>query len=178
MARALLASAPSLQLQADALRKNSSAGLAPWFAAASTAAIAECNAEGVDVVSFECCRGDALARIYFQEGVSKAPTAHLTWHWDAYGLARDVISKSRGWNVYPDAHGNGGDAAWVATVCRVFKAHGLAWGGDWHHFRDWPHWYPAALPATPTSEDIALAVQSGPFAVALKYGLTLAEPTV
>lgn len=129
------------------LRQNGADCLAPAFRRQSDAAIAEANAKGFDVASFETCRSDELAKLYFAHGASKSPTGLYTWHF--YGLARDVISTARGWDVYPDQHGVGGDPDWYQPIADIFKSHGLNWGGDWAHFKDWPHWQFGGLRATP-----------------------------
>lgn len=129
------------------LRENDAACLAPAFRARSDAATAECNAQGYDVVSFETCRCDELARLYFAHGVSKAPDARYTWH--HYGLGRDVISKARGWDVYPDQDGVGGDPAWYNGVFYIARKNGLDLGADWVHFKDYPHWQFGGLRPTP-----------------------------
>lgn len=147
MAIANISSDAAYQNQVDALRVNDPACLAPIFRARSGVAIAEANAAGIDVVGFETCRSDELARLYFAHGASMSPDALHTWH--HYGLARDVISRSREWSVYPNQDGTGGDPDWYRAVERIFKSHGLDWGGDWTHFKDWPHWQFGGLRATP-----------------------------
>jgi hypothetical protein len=129
----------------DRLRENDPECLWPPMAARVASAIADATAEGFDVERFETCRSRELAELYFQRGVSKAPTEEHSYH--GMGLAVDVISLARNWNVYPSASGDGGDPVWVAGVCASFRAYGLAWGGDWTTFKDWPHWQPAGLPA-------------------------------
>jgi hypothetical protein len=139
------------------LRNNDAACLAPAFRARSDAAIAEANAEGIDVVSIETCRSDELAKLYFAHGVSNSPDALHTWH--HYGLGRDVISRSREWAVYPDQLGRGGDVDWYRGVERIFKSHGLDWGGDWKTLKDWPHWQFGGIKATPHDAITLLATQ-------------------
>jgi peptidoglycan L-alanyl-D-glutamate endopeptidase CwlK len=139
------------------LRQNTADCLAPGFRRRSDDAIADAQAKGFDVISFETCRNDELARLYFAHGVSKAPNALYTWH--HYGLARDVISTDRGWDVYPDQDGKGGDPDWYRPVAEIFKSHGLDWGGDWDHFKDWPHWQFGGLRATPRDAVTILATK-------------------
>lgn len=130
------------------LRQNGMDCLAPGFRSRLEDAIGECNQKGYDVVSFETCRSDALARLYFAHGVSKSPDGRYTWHF--YGLADDVISKARGWDVYPDAEtGQGGDPDWYRPVWEIARAHKLDLGADWVHFKDYPHWQFGGLRPTP-----------------------------
>src|SRR4051812_11131876 len=109
------------------LRQRSLDCLAPKFRERLEAAIADATHAGLDPIIFETGRSDELARLYYEHGVSRAPDALHTWH--HYGLAADVISKSREWKVYPDAAGSGGDKDWVALLVKIFKAHSLDWGG-------------------------------------------------
>src|SRR3954468_6005064 len=130
MALVTLVSPEDYEHEVLRLRQNDADGLAPGFRSRSDDAIAECNQKGFDVASFECCRSDTLARLYFAHGASMAPDARYTWHF--YGLARDVISKARGWDVYPDAKtGKGGDPDWYRPVWEIARAHKLDLGADW-----------------------------------------------
>jgi hypothetical protein len=70
-----------------------------------------------------------------------------------------VISLSRGWDVYPNEDGEGGDPNWYLSVAEIFKAHALDWGGDWTHFKDWPHWQFGGLRATPKDAVTILATR-------------------
>jgi peptidoglycan L-alanyl-D-glutamate endopeptidase CwlK len=157
MALVQLVSKDDYESQVIRLRQNSPDCLAPKFRQRLSLAIAEANDKGFDVVSFETCRCDELARLYFAHGASKSPNALYTWH--HYGLACDVISKSRDWAVYPNEDGTGGDPDWYGPVSDIFKSHELDWGGDWRHFRDWPHWQFGGLRATPKDAVTILATK-------------------
>lgn len=157
MALANLVTAEDYERDVLRLRSNAADCLAPAFRTRSDAAIVECNRQGYDVVSFETCRCDELARLYFAHGVSKSPNADFTWH--HYGLARDVISKARGWDVYPDQDGQGGDPKWYNGVFYIARAHGIDLGADWVHFRDFPHWQMGGLRPTPRDAPAILKTQ-------------------
>lgn len=61
-------------------------------------------------------------------GIVTNADSHLT-SWHGYGLAVDVIHATRHWDA---------GAKWFRLLGEVGKAHGLDWGGDWHH-PDLPH---------------------------------------
>jgi peptidoglycan L-alanyl-D-glutamate endopeptidase CwlK len=97
--------------------------------------VAECetrflNLSGYDVVIYETLRSRELAQLYHELGVSKAMNELYSWH--GYGLAFDVISKSRGWDAWEDPD-------WYEPVVAGYKGRGLHWGGDWKSFVDKPH---------------------------------------
>jgi peptidoglycan L-alanyl-D-glutamate endopeptidase CwlK len=155
MALANISSDAAYQAQVATLRENDLDCLAPKFRERLEAALEECNARGFDTIHFETCRSDELARLYFAHGASKSPDALHTWH--HYGLAADIISKSREWDVYPGQDGTGGDVTWYKPVEDIFKAHGMDWGGDWKSFRDWPHWQFGGISASPHDAPTILA---------------------
>ncbi len=110
--------------------------LAPRFAEAVRKAIEECNSNGLDAYVYEGYRSAALQAIYYARGrtvipppytVTNARTNLRSWH--GYGLAVDVISRSKRWNQ---------PASWFRQVAAIFKSHGLKWGGDWSK-PDLPH---------------------------------------
>ena len=105
--------------------------LAPAFRAAVERAIAECNAppNNLNADVYETFRSNELQQVYYQRGRSvKPPETPVTnastnlYSWHGYGLAVDVIHKTKGWGA--------GDA-WYRQVADVFKKHGCKWGGDW-----------------------------------------------
>jgi hypothetical protein len=158
----------SVWVRIKELRQNDTACLAPKFRAAVDDGIAAIRAEGHDAVVFETCRTDELARIYFEQGTSKAPNARRTWH--GYGLAVDIISGSKQWNIYPHhvrrtRDGKRiympGDPEFLECVTRVFKARGLKWGGDWTRFKDWPHWQWGRCKPSPSDVAVTLYRQGG-----------------
>ena len=112
------------------------AKLAPRFRAAVEAAIAECNAFGLDAYVYEGYRSEETQRAYYARGRTVIPperpvtnAASALYGWHGYGLAVDVISRSKLWSETPE---------WFAHVAAIFKRHGCKWGGDWK-MRDLPH---------------------------------------
>lgn len=125
--------------------------LAPKFADAVRAAIADCNAAGLDAYVYEARRSHELALNYAarRPKVTNAPDETYSWH--GYSLAVDVISKSKGWSQ---------PTSWFAAVASHFKAHGCKWGGDWR-MKDYPHMQWAACKASPSDEARRLLATSG-----------------
>lgn len=136
--------------------------LAPKFRAAVEAAIAECNAAGLDAYVFEAYRSPELAAEYYARGrkkkppqrpVTNAPDNLRSWH--GYGLAVDVISREHAW-----APKDG----WWEQVAAIFKRHGLKWGGDWRQ-RDLPHFQHGKCKPSPSDRARELYDQGGAEAV-------------
>lgn len=136
--------------------------LAPKFADAVRAAIADCNAAGLDAYVFEARRSHELAVLYYARGrtiippkqkVTNAPDETRSWH--GFGLAVDVISRSKEWSQ-PES--------WFAAVASHFKAHGCKWGGDWKS-KDYPHFQLGCLKPSPSDEARRLLATSGVAAV-------------
>ena len=104
---------------------------------------------------FETARGDALQKLYYQKGASKAKTARKSWHF--YGVAIDVIHPTYQWFTGPAAIAvwptlalrNAAARAWFGAVATAAKARGLKWGGDWTTFKDLPHLYWGKCGPTP-----------------------------
>jgi hypothetical protein len=105
--------------------------LAPLFRAAVERAITECNdpVNNLSAVVYETYRSNELQEVYYARGrevippptpVTNAKTNLYSWH--GYGLAVDVIHKTKGWDA--------GDK-WFRDVAEIFKKHGCKWGGDW-----------------------------------------------
>lgn len=126
--------------------------LAPKFRAAVQAALDECEAKKIDAFVYEAYRSNELQQIYYARGRSVIPPNHTVtnartnlYSWHGYGLAVDVISRSKLWS--PD-----GGEAWFRKVADIFKSHGCKWGGDWTH-PDTPHmqWGPCK----PSPSDLA-----------------------
>jgi peptidoglycan L-alanyl-D-glutamate endopeptidase CwlK len=110
--------------------------LAPKFRDAVNAAIAECTARKLDAIVYETYRSLELQAHYYERGrtiipprdtVTNAPTNLFSWH--GFGLAVDVISKSKQWGA--------GDQ-WFADVAECFREQGCRWGGEWKK-PDLPH---------------------------------------
>ena len=81
----------------------------------------------------------------FNTPVTFASTHLESWH--GYGLAVDVISRSRNWNQ-PES--------WFASVAKIFARHGCRWGGDWKR-KDLPHFQWGACKPSPSPEARAMA---------------------
>lgn len=121
---------------AEALVCDSLDECAPLFKEALEAALAECNDNGLDAYAYETVRSEELQALYYARGrtqippeytVTNAPSAMYGWHF--YGLAADVISKSKRWSVSRD---------WRKKVNAIMRKHGLDCGSDWPH-PDEPH---------------------------------------
>lgn len=132
--------------------------LAPKFAAAVRAALADANAAGLDATVFESRRSRELAVLYYARGrtvkppertVTNAPDETYSWH--GYGLAVDVISLSSAWNKPPE---------WFAQVAEHFKRHGCRWGGEWKQ-KDWPHFQWGRCKPSPSDRARQLLASAG-----------------
>lgn len=125
--------------------------LAPQFAHAVVSAIAECNnAENqLNAYVYETYRSNELAQVYYRKGRDKPPPPAKTvtnapnnlYSWHGYGLAVDVIHKTKGWEA--------GDE-WFAKVAEIFKKHGCDWGGHWKS-PDKPHFQWSKCKPSPSS---------------------------
>lgn len=111
--------------------------LAPKFAAAVERMLLQMKLNGFDPVIAESLRtNERQAYLYgfgrdYDDGrgiVTNSATADTTWH--GYGLAVDVVSKSKLWDA--------SEAFWTALGATARQC-GLAWGGDWPSFPDKPH---------------------------------------
>lgn len=138
--------------------------LAPKFAEAVIAALSACRQAGYDAIVFEGQRSPALQALYYARGrtiippphpVTNAPTNLLSWH--GYGLAVDVIDRTRYWK--PD-----GGEAWFRAVADIFKRHDCSWGGDWKK-PDTPHFQWHACRPSPSPEAQKLILTKGRMAV-------------
>lgn len=127
------------------------ARLAPSFAQAVRAALAECNAKetSLDAILYEGYRSPALQALYYQRGrtvrppeepVTNAPTNLHSWH--GYGLAVDIVHRKGFW-APPEGE------AWFHQVAAIFRRHDCNWGGDWKR-PDLAHFQWAACPASPS----------------------------
>lgn len=134
------------------------AKLAPRFQEAVLAALADCEAEGLDAFVYEAYRSPELQALYFARGrtiipperpVTNARSNLESWH--GYGLAVDVISRSKHWEKPP---------AWFARVADRFKAHGCKWGGDWSR-PDPPHMQFGKCRASPSDRARELYAAGG-----------------
>lgn len=131
----MLSSKALVYERAAHLIRRDLAECAPLFAFAVQTALLECQRVGFDVVVNEAVRTDELQRLYYTLGrtvpnsavVTYARSALYSWH--GYGLAVDVRSLTKGYDV---------SAAWMREVARIMKGAGLSWGGDWTR-PDLPH---------------------------------------
>lgn len=142
---------------------------APKFKDKVISALAECQSKGLDAIVYEALRTDELQQLYWSKGrelqggvwvivdadsvVTRIPHADHGWHF--FGMAIDVISKSKEWSVTPE---------WRKEVSDIFKAHGLHWAGDWPHFKDLPH-YQFTNQFNPSDNDRAAYARGGLTAV-------------
>ena len=138
--------------------------LAPLFQKAVEAAIKECNDAGIDAFVYEAFRSNELQAIYYARGrtvippknkVTNAKTSLYSWH--GYGLAVDVISKSKLWTP---AEGE----KWFRKVADIFKKHNCKWGGDWTD-PDTPHFQWARCKPSPSDLARLLLAEDGHEAV-------------
>lgn len=123
--------------------------LAPNFRAAVEAAIRECNSppHNLDAYVYETYRSNELQAIYYARGRSVRPpekpvtnAINNLFSWHGYGLAVDVIHKTKHWGV---------DESWFRKVAEIFKRHGCKWGGDWKA-KDLPHFQWGLCRASPS----------------------------
>jgi D-alanyl-D-alanine carboxypeptidase-like protein len=143
--------------------------LAPHFRDAVLASIAECHAQGLDAFLYEAYRSPELQALYYERGRTIIPpTRPVTnarsnlYSWHGYGLAVDVISTAKGWDV-PDS--------WFAGVADVFKRHGLKWGGDWR-MRDLPHFQWGPCKPSPSDRAREIIATDGVHGVWVAVGAT------
>lgn len=161
----------SIWITIQRLRNNDECCLAPKFKEASENFLTGVQSDGHDIISFECCRSNELAEIYYKQGASKAPNAFRTWHF--YGLARDFISESRQWKVFPHNEimvttsgkkvnrWNAGDVEFQKSMRLWATRLKLKLGMDWTNFQDYPHVYWGRCKPTPSNRAIELYKKSG-----------------
>lgn len=138
--------------------------LAPNFSQAIIAALAECQAKGLDAIVYEAYRSQQLQALYYARGrtiippprtVTNAPTNLQSWH--GYGLAVDVVHRTKYWEPQ-------GGEAWFKKVAAIFKKHDCSWGGDWKH-PDTPHFQWRSCKPSPSDEARRLMLTQGVEAV-------------
>jgi hypothetical protein len=143
--------------------------LAPLFGEKVMALITDLNRMGYDAMLFEGFRSDERAKYLYGFGreyddgrgiVTNAPNGAKTWH--RYGLAADIISKSKGWDA---------PATFWTALSNTALATDLTPGGLWK-FADKPHVQHHDMPVTPKDEDWALLQSQGKEAVWKKYNAT------
>lgn len=111
--------------------------LAPKFRAALEACLDGVRKAGYDPIVWETLRTGARQQWIYGFGrewddgrgvVSHSADADESWH--AFGLAADVVSRSKLWNAPTE---------FWKVLGREAKANGLFWGGDFDSFPDRPH---------------------------------------
>ena len=140
--------------------------LAPRFAAALAHGLNQARWAGYDAVVFEAHRTRERQRALYAQGrttpgaiVTHAASELYSWH--GYGLAVDVVSRARLWNV-PES--------WYRAVAEHLIAAGLDWGGDWPSFRDLPHFQWGRLKSRPSDRARELIASGGLAAVWKEVG--------
>lgn len=142
--------------------------LAPKMQVAVAAILAGMQKAGFNAKAFETMRSAERQSFLFGFGrtyddgrgtVTKVSDVRKGWH--AHSLAVDIVENDKSpWDA-PQAF-------WQA-LGKLAEANGLTWGGRWK-FLDLPHCQWAGCPTSPSALDIALLAESGPLAVAKKYG--------
>ena len=120
------------------LRRNDICDLAPKFREKIIKLMEECskiepmNVSGIifqfDLIVFETSRSNELQQIYYSQRTTNARHAFYSWHF--YGLAIDIISKSRNWNV---------PLKWWDKLGEIVRSNNLRWGGDFRKIKDYAH---------------------------------------
>lgn len=125
---------------------------------------------------FETFRVDALAAIYYEQGVSRARTADYSWH--GYGLAVDVISREFEWFTGPAARKTWpgpesrrvASERWFGAIATAAEQHGLTAGFRWTSFPDPPHLQWGRCRVSPSNRARELRAQGGLGAVWREVG--------
>lgn len=145
-------------LPADATIHASLGLLAPRFREAVENALAECDRLALNAVVYETYRTDALQKIYFARGRTVTPPEKPVTNardnlssWHGYGLAVDVIHRTREWDV---------PISWFRSVAKVFRAHDCDWGGEWK-MQDLPHFQWAHMRRSPSQRARDLLASGG-----------------
>jgi len=128
---------------------NDMGTLAPKFRERVEKALLECSQiEGLDPIVYETLRSQDLQTAYYARGRTVVPPyqpvteqADVQHSWHAFGLAVDIISRTRGWDT---------DSDWQQQVATVFKRNGIDWGNDWPTFKDYPHFQFGGMKQAPS----------------------------
>ena len=78
-------------------------------------------------------------------------------------------------DCYPFTVGDAGGLDWNASdaefklMVSALEGQGLAWGGDWHSIKDYPHFQLASVPVSPTEVDRQTFASGGLAAVWALY---------
>ena len=81
------------------------------------------------------------------------------YSWHNFGMAVDCFPFINGFTG-PLEMNNHASPVFQAMIAAL-KAQGLAWGGDWQHFKDYPHFQLAGIPVSPTDADRAAYASGG-----------------
>lgn len=136
--------------------------LAPRFRLAVAKSVNDCLKVGLDAKVYETARSNEVQGAYYALGrtvvpphytVTNAASADHSWH--LYGLAVDVISASKAWDV---------SVVWMKMVAAHFTANGCDWGGSWRH-PDYPHFQWGKCKDSPSDEARRLYAEGGKEAV-------------
>jgi peptidoglycan L-alanyl-D-glutamate endopeptidase CwlK len=132
------------------------ATVSPVLADKVRAAATILEAAGTHLLVVSGLRSAAQQDALFAQGrtapgqvVTNAPAGHSMHN---YGLAVDVV---------PYVSGDTGDLNWrshtpqFTAMVTALKAQGLAWGGDWIHFKDEDHFQLSDIPANPSAAMIS-----------------------
>jgi len=108
--------------------------LRPDVRANAEAWLAECRAQGLDVLVTQTLRDDEYQAALYAQGRTKpgqivTNSKVTTFH--GAGLALDVCQNIKGQEY--------SDPAFFANVAILAKHMGFSWGGDWKSFPDRPH---------------------------------------
>jgi peptidoglycan LD-endopeptidase CwlK len=148
----------SAGVSAESLISRDTTLLAPKFWEAVQAALAECATNNLDAFIYEAYRTEQLQSMYYARGRTVIPpTTTVTnassnlYSWHGFGLAVDVISRSKEWDA--------GDA-WFAQMGAIFKNHNCKWGGDWK-MKDVPHVQWGPCKPSPSDNARAILASSG-----------------
>ncbi|MDB4915091.1 MAG: hypothetical protein JWM95_2735 [Gemmatimonadetes bacterium] len=135
-------------------------GLAPRFRVQVLAILGDMLREGHDPLIVESMRSDDRQRFLYGFGrdyddgrgiVTNSAEGKNSWHF--YGLAVDVVSRSRLWKAPPEF--------WSALGASAARRE-LTWGGNWPNFPDKPHvQFPSRGLSSPTSHIIELYDSGG-----------------
>lgn len=111
--------------------------LLPVVKEAAVASLAECKAQGLDVLITTTYRSPEEQNALYKQGRttpgSKVTNAKAGQSLHQYRCAIDLVPMVHGKPEWSGAH-----PSW-RKIAAVFKAHGFEWGYDWKTFKEMPH---------------------------------------
>ena len=120
-------------------------GLNPIVAERTEQLIQQTNSKGIEILITDDFRSFEEQDQLYAKGrtVEGAIVTHAqggeSFH--NFGLAIDfaIVTKTKdvSWDMEYDGNGNG-ESDWMEVV-NIAKGLGFKWGGDWQHFKDYPH---------------------------------------